>query len=107
MLASPLWMGSPGQTLQKPVVQVLRCRQLGINAIVILEQFSELDTLLDVASCLRVQPVIGMRAKLTTRHGGHWCEVQGTWECVRNVSLCFIDRSATANLAPDESHHGI
>ena len=53
-------------------MQLLQCRQLGINAIVILEQLSELDVLLRVASHMRVTPVIGVRAKLTTRHGGHW-----------------------------------
>ena len=66
-------------------LQVVRCRQLGINAIVILEQFNEVDILLDVASCLAVLPVIGVRAKLTTRHGGHWCEVRQT-----SKSVCLL-----------------
>ena len=38
---------------------MLRCRQLGINAIVILEQFGELEVLLDVAARLGVAPIIG------------------------------------------------
>jgi hypothetical protein len=32
----------------------------------------ELDLLLQEAARSGVQPVIGMRAKLATRHGGHW-----------------------------------
>ena len=38
---------------------MLRCRQLGINAVVILEQFEELEILLDVAARLGVAPIIG------------------------------------------------
>jgi arginine decarboxylase-like protein len=50
--------------------QVLRCRQLGIDAIVVLEQFQELGTLLDAVErlCPVQPPVIGVRAKLHTRH---------------------------------------
>ena len=44
---------------------------------VILEQFSELDILLTAAAKLGVEPVLGVRAKLTTRHAGHWGSTSG------------------------------
>ena len=44
---------------------------------IVLEQFSELDVLLQAASRLGVSPVIGIRARLTTRHAGHWGSTSG------------------------------
>lgn len=105
-------------------LQVLHCRELGMNAITVLEQYSELDLLLQVGwqtegwwrahmfpcaadagsparrtsaalsptpapaavpfACqpqaserLGVRPSIGIRAKLTTRHQGHWGSTSG------------------------------
>ena len=58
-------------------LQILRCRQIGINAIIILEQIHELDTLLAVSKKLGIEPVIGVRARLTTRHEGHWGTTSG------------------------------
>lgn len=57
--------------------QVLHCRELGINALVVMEQYAELDTLLAVARRLGVRPGIGVRAKLTTQHRGHWGSTSG------------------------------
>ena len=37
----------------------------------------ELDILLEEAAKSGVQPVIGLRAKLATRHGGHWGTTSG------------------------------
>ncbi|KAI8463251.1 MAG: arginine decarboxylase [Monoraphidium minutum] len=56
---------------------VLHCRELGINAMVVMEQYSELGTLLDCAKRLGVRPGIGIRAKLTTQHRGHWGSTSG------------------------------
>jgi len=58
-------------------LQVLHCRELGINAMVVMEQYSELDMLLSVSKRLGVRPAIGIRAKLTTRHNGHWGSTSG------------------------------
>ncbi|KAK9843109.1 hypothetical protein WJX74_007147 [Apatococcus lobatus] len=56
----------------------LRSRQLGINAMIVLEQFSELNTLLMVSKRLGIRPVIGVRAKLHTRNNvGHWGSTSG------------------------------
>jgi arginine decarboxylase-like protein len=49
---------------------VLHARLLGINCIVILEQYAELGTLLEAAARLGVQPAIGIRARLSTHHLG-------------------------------------
>lgn len=57
--------------------QVLHCRELGMNAMVVMEQYSELDLLLAAARRLGVRPSIGIRAKLTTRHNGHWGSTSG------------------------------
>jgi arginine decarboxylase len=56
---------------------VLHSRQLGIDALVVMEQYSELDTLLSVAAETGVRPAIGVRAKLTTQHKGHWGSTSG------------------------------
>lgn len=48
-----------------------------MNAMVVMEQYSELDLLLAAARRLGVRPSIGIRAKLTTRHNGHWGSTSG------------------------------
>ena len=60
-----------------PSPQVLHCRELGMNAMVVMEQYSELELLLGAARRLGVRPSIGIRAKLTTRHNGHWGSTSG------------------------------
>ena len=50
--------------------QVLHARQLGINCIVVLEQYAELGVLLATAHKMGVRPAIGVRAKLSTHHTG-------------------------------------
>jgi arginine decarboxylase-like protein len=50
--------------------QVLHARQLGINCIVVLEQYAELGVLLATARKMAVRPAIGIRAKLSTHHAG-------------------------------------
>lgn len=44
---------------------------------------SELDLLLSAARRLGVRPSIGIRAKLTTRHAGHWGSTSGDKAKVR------------------------
>lgn len=56
---------------------VLHCRELGINAIVVMEQFAELDMVLETGQRLGVRPVLGVRAKLSTQHSGHWGSTSG------------------------------
>ncbi len=56
---------------------MLHARELGINAMVVMEQFSELGMVLSVAKRLGVRPAIGIRAKLNTQHRGHWGSTSG------------------------------
>ena len=55
----------------------LRAEALGANAIVVMEQFSEVRLALDAARRLGVRPRLGLRACLGTRHGGHWGSTTG------------------------------
>lgn len=68
---------SPLRPPPPPLPQVLHCRELGMNAMVVMEQYSELELLLGAARRLGVRPSIGIRAKLTTRHNGHWGSTSG------------------------------
>jgi hypothetical protein len=67
-------LNSPAAMIHKGCLlgaaQVIRCRQLGINAIVVLEQFQELEVLLEAVALLGLPeaPSIGVRARLHTRH---------------------------------------
>ena len=74
-----MYWGPPRATpdLSSVVLQVLHARQLGINCIVVLEQYAELGTLLAAAAALGVRPAIGVRARLSTHHGG--CAQHLTW----------------------------
>ncbi|KAL2628508.1 hypothetical protein R1flu_013194 [Riccia fluitans] len=55
----------------------LIARQIGLKVIIVLEQEEELDIVIDVSKEMGVFPVIGIRAKLCTKHGGHWGETSG------------------------------
>lgn len=52
-------------------------RQLGVKSVIVLEQEEELEIVIRVSERLGVQPVIGVRAKLSTKHDGHWGETSG------------------------------
>ncbi|TYO99046.1 arginine decarboxylase [Geothermobacter ehrlichii] len=50
----------------------LEARRLGHNCVFVLETPGELDLILDCSDRLGVTPVLGIRAKLSTRVDGHW-----------------------------------
>jgi arginine decarboxylase len=52
-------------------------RRLGKKVIVVVEQFAELDTILRVAEEMKVEPMIGLRAKLNARGEGKWAMSTG------------------------------
>ncbi|MCP5468416.1 MAG: biosynthetic arginine decarboxylase [Deltaproteobacteria bacterium] len=52
-------------------------RQLGRKVIVVIEKLSELPALLELAAQVKVEPMIGLRAKLTTKGAGRWEESGG------------------------------
>lgn len=55
----------------------LVARKLLINTVIVLEQEEEIDLVIDLSRKLGVRPVIGMRAKLRTRHSGHFGSTSG------------------------------
>ncbi|OWM83913.1 arginine decarboxylase [Punica granatum] len=55
----------------------LVARKLALNTVIVLEMEEELDTVIDVSKKLSVRPVIGVRAKLRTKHSGHFGSTSG------------------------------
>ncbi|MFZ4713535.1 MAG: biosynthetic arginine decarboxylase [Bacteriovoracaceae bacterium] len=51
--------------------------KLGRKMIVVIEKFSELDELMAIAKEMDVEPVIGIRAKLSTKGSGKWANSGG------------------------------
>ncbi len=52
-------------------------QKLGRNTIIVVDRFSELKMILDVAQKYNAQPRIGFRAKLNSRGAGKWVESSG------------------------------
>ncbi|KAM1002453.1 hypothetical protein ACFX2I_002896 [Malus domestica] len=55
----------------------LFARKLALNTVIVLEQEEELDLVVDLSQKLGVRPVIGVRAKLKTKHSGHFGSTSG------------------------------
>ncbi|KAK6121431.1 hypothetical protein DH2020_044833 [Rehmannia glutinosa] len=55
----------------------LVARKLHLNTVIVLEQEEELDILIEVSKKLGVRPIIGVRAKLRTKHSGHFGSTSG------------------------------
>ena len=55
----------------------LLAQKLGRKVIITIDRMGELDTLLAAAADLEVRPVIGVRARLTTKGAGKWVESTG------------------------------
>lgn len=52
-------------------------KSIGKNVVIVIEKFSEIYKVMEVASEMDVEPVIGVRAKLSTKAGGKWAESSG------------------------------
>nr|BAJ34222.1 unnamed protein product [Eutrema halophilum] len=52
-------------------------RKLALNTLIVLEQEEELDLVIDLSQKMNVRPVIGLRAKLRTKHSGHFGSTSG------------------------------
>ncbi|RYR09347.1 hypothetical protein Ahy_B05g077625 [Arachis hypogaea] len=50
---------------------------LALNTVIVLEQEEELDMIIDLSKKLCIRPVIGFRAKLRTKHSGHFGSTSG------------------------------
>ncbi|KAJ0968654.1 hypothetical protein J5N97_025571 [Dioscorea zingiberensis] len=81
---SSLVKGSPEALLicngykdQEYISLALIARTLDLNTVIVLEQEEELDRVLEASHRLGVRPVIGLRAKLRTKHSGHFGSTSG------------------------------
>ncbi|KAJ0262759.1 Arginine decarboxylase 2 [Hirschfeldia incana] len=52
-------------------------RKLALNTVIVLEQEEELDLVIGLSQKMNVRPVIGLRAKLRTKHSGHFGSTSG------------------------------
>ncbi|CAE6159273.1 unnamed protein product [Arabidopsis arenosa] len=52
-------------------------KKLALNTVIVLEQEEELDLVIDLSQKMNVRPVIGLRAKLRTKHSGHFGSTSG------------------------------
>ncbi|KAL3515091.1 hypothetical protein ACH5RR_021993 [Cinchona calisaya] len=55
----------------------LLARKLCLNTVIVLEQEEEVDLVIDISKKMGVRPVIGVRAKLRTKHSGHFGSTSG------------------------------
>ncbi|KAK6778139.1 hypothetical protein RDI58_024857 [Solanum bulbocastanum] len=55
----------------------LVARKLQLNTVIVLEQEEEVDLVIDISHRMAVRPVIGLRAKLRTKHSGHFGSTSG------------------------------
>uniref|UniRef100_A0A1D1XCU5 Arginine decarboxylase n=1 Tax=Anthurium amnicola TaxID=1678845 RepID=A0A1D1XCU5_9ARAE len=81
---SCLTQGSPDAFLicngykdEEYVTLALMAKKLDLNTVIVLEQEEELDTVVEASRALGVRPVIGLRAKLRTKHSGHFGSTSG------------------------------
>lgn len=50
---------------------------IGRKMVIVIEKFSEIKTLLKIMDEMNVEPIIGVRAKLSTKSSGKWAESSG------------------------------
>jgi len=50
----------------------LQAQKMGTRTVLVLEMPSELELVVERAALLKVRPLLGIRAKLSSRAGGHW-----------------------------------
>ncbi|CAH9126071.1 unnamed protein product [Cuscuta epithymum] len=55
----------------------LAARKLLLNTVIVLEQEEELDLVTEISRKMGIRPVIGIRAKLRTKHSGHFGSTSG------------------------------
>ncbi len=77
----------------------LRSRQLGLNTVIVLEMPGELDVVIERAEALGVQPVLGIRVRLSAEAEGHWKTSGGDHSMFgldANQIIDAVDRLRTA-----------
>ncbi|XP_014501343.1 arginine decarboxylase [Vigna radiata var. radiata] len=55
----------------------LVANKLALNTVIVLEQEEEVDLIVELSKKLCIKPVIGLRAKLRTKHSGHFGATSG------------------------------
>lgn len=55
----------------------LLARKLALNTVIVLEQEEEIDLVIALSRKLSIRPVVGLRAKLRTKHSGHFGSTSG------------------------------
>ncbi|KAG6538492.1 arginine decarboxylase-like [Zingiber officinale] len=59
------------------IALALIARSMDLNTVIVLEQEEEFDTVVEISRRLGVRPVVGLRAKLRTKHSGHFGSTSG------------------------------
>lgn len=76
-------------------------RQIGFNTVIVLESPKEAETVIEVATELGLDPLLGVRVKLTHQIGGKWQESSGdrsTFGMNTDQLLRVVDRLREAGL---------
>ncbi len=76
-------------------------RRLGFNCVIVLESPKEAETVIEVTRELGLEPLLGVRVKLTNRIGGKWQESSGdrsTFGMNTDQLLRVVDRLKEENL---------
>lgn len=76
-------------------------RKVGFNTVIVLESPKEVETVLEVYRELNVEPLLGVRVKLTHKIGGNWAESSGdrsTFGMNTDQLVAVIDRLRENNL---------
>ncbi|XVE48951.1 hypothetical protein DITRI_Ditri01bG0043300 [Diplodiscus trichospermus] len=55
----------------------LLARKLALNTVIVLEEEEEVNLIINISKKLLIRPVIGVRAKLRTKHSGHFGSTSG------------------------------
>ncbi|MBD3678039.1 MAG: biosynthetic arginine decarboxylase [Rhodobacteraceae bacterium] len=76
-------------------------RKLGFNTVIVLESPLETDTVIEVCKELDVEPILGVRVKLTQKISGNWSESSGdrsTFGMNTDQLVAVIDKLRENNL---------
>jgi len=79
----------------------LQARKLGFKCFFVLETLSELQSVIECSRILNIEPLIGVRLKLSTKVEGHWSEDSGDRSLFglnTNELVSVIDTLRDANL---------
>lgn len=76
-ISSDAFLVCNGYKDEEYISLALLARNMNLNTVIVLEQEKELDTVISASRKLGIRPVIGLRAKLRTKHSGHFGSTSG------------------------------